>query len=457
MKKKSFINNLRVENPCTENWNEMSGSSEVRFCSHCSKSVNNLSAMTRKQAIKLVRQSDGRLCIRYASDSETGGPAFAKRPVQISRRVPLIAAGVMTASLGLSTISMAQNGTQTKPAPATPVAEKVVRQTDTVRSSDPAAAVKDSLVKPSDADVLGSVTGTIYDQQGAVIPGASVVLRDENGRAVALTITNENGEYRIDNIQDGKFKIVSASPGFDQKSSELNISEAKAEVQNITLDVQLTMFTMGVVAYSPEYKGELAKAVMEDDVNAARDLIARGDNVNTKEEDGTTPLFIAVENGNIEMVRLLLDFGAKVNVRNKEKQTPLMMLDDDATKELVELLIQSGAKVNQKAKDGNTALISAAASAKADVLRALIDAGAEVDAADSEGVTALMNAAENGDIEAVRVLLLAGADPNLEDDEGDNAWYYADDKEIEDLLVSFGAKVETKIEDDIPPEPAIEP
>src|SRR5688572_4565574 len=111
MKKPGFIDSVRVKDPCTKAWDEMTGNDQVRFCTHCDKEVNNLSAMTRKEALKLVRKSGGSLCIRYVQQPITKAPMFSEQLTQITRRrSPLMAAGVMTASLTLSTLAYAQGG-----------------------------------------------------------------------------------------------------------------------------------------------------------------------------------------------------------------------------------------------------------------------------------------------------------------------------------------------------------
>lgn len=198
----------------------------------------------------------------------------------------------------------------------------------------------------------------------------------------------------------------------------------------------------GGIGFVREYVSPLARAVDDNDIESVRELIAAGENVNAKDNgyDKITPIFIAVENGNVEIVRLLIEAGAKVNIRNSERQTPLMQMDGDATAELVNLLIRAGAKVNLLDEEGNTSLILAAENCPTEVLQALIDAGADVNLGNKEGVTPLMNAAEKGDIESVRLILNSGALVNARDEDGDNAWEYADEKEIEDLLVTYGSE-----------------
>src|SRR6188474_2552412 len=97
MQKKKFIDSIRVEKPCTENWDDMTGNDRVRFCSHCSKDVNNISKLTIRQAEKLVRKSGGRLCVRYRIDPRSNAPMFARRLSSAARHS--LAAGTISASL----------------------------------------------------------------------------------------------------------------------------------------------------------------------------------------------------------------------------------------------------------------------------------------------------------------------------------------------------------------------
>jgi len=59
------IDRLVVAKPCDADWNSMIGNDQVRFCDHCKLHVNDLSSMTRQEAMRLVTRSGGRLCVRY--------------------------------------------------------------------------------------------------------------------------------------------------------------------------------------------------------------------------------------------------------------------------------------------------------------------------------------------------------------------------------------------------------
>lgn len=60
---------LRVETPCTRDWDGMVGDDRTRYCAGCGLHVHNLSAMPREAAEQLVCERAGRLCVRYEKTS----------------------------------------------------------------------------------------------------------------------------------------------------------------------------------------------------------------------------------------------------------------------------------------------------------------------------------------------------------------------------------------------------
>ncbi|MGZ3438637.1 MAG: hypothetical protein ACXVDD_03950, partial [Polyangia bacterium] len=59
-----MLESLRIATPCSADWDEMAGDERVRFCGKCEKNVYNLSAMTREAGEALVREKEGRMCVR---------------------------------------------------------------------------------------------------------------------------------------------------------------------------------------------------------------------------------------------------------------------------------------------------------------------------------------------------------------------------------------------------------
>jgi hypothetical protein len=61
---------LPIPSPCHADWDAMRNEGTRRFCDSCVKHVHDLSAMTRREASKLLAAQDGgRICVRYTCDT----------------------------------------------------------------------------------------------------------------------------------------------------------------------------------------------------------------------------------------------------------------------------------------------------------------------------------------------------------------------------------------------------
>lgn len=85
-------------------------------------------------------------------------------------------------------------------------------------------------------------------------------------------------------------------------------------------------------------------------------LIAHGAEVDARDIEGITPLYLAATHGQTEMVEALIASGADVNVHNDLGWTPLHRAGANGETETVKTLIASGADVNARDNEGNTAL-----------------------------------------------------------------------------------------------------
>ena len=73
-------------------------------------------------------------------------------------------------------------------------------------------------------------------------------------------------------------------------------------------------------------------------------LLDRGAEDNAKDKNGSTPLHIAVSNGQKDIIELLIANGADVNARDKADHTPLSLATNRGHTEIVELLLKYWAK-----------------------------------------------------------------------------------------------------------------
>lgn len=336
MTEKSLLDSIEVKTPCDEEWKEMSGNEAVRFCSHCAKSVHNLSEMTRLEARKLVAQSDGNLCVRYIKRPD-GTLHTADRPVhQIGRRAGRIAAGAFGAALLLAAPVYAQGGISAAPARGKSAARKSAEN-----KTDAATA---------------SISGTVLDSHGAVVPGAQIVLTDTQAGEIYKTKSNDEGFYEFINLAAAVYKIDAESPGFKKLVvTEIEIKDSQRFDTNLNFEVGMIM---GDIAIIVESEVEMMQAALTGDKARLRKLIALGRDVNEKDETffNKNALHVAAESGDAEIAQTLLDAGAAVDITDDDGETPLIIAARNNHLPIVRLLIKAGANVHLQDNGGETAL-----------------------------------------------------------------------------------------------------
>lgn len=102
---KNLLDNIRVAAPCSADWESMTGDQQSRFCAQCEKHVYNLSEMTATAAADLIREKEGKLCVRLYRRHD-GTMLTADCPIgmqRIAKRMQrLITAGAAAIMLGVS-------------------------------------------------------------------------------------------------------------------------------------------------------------------------------------------------------------------------------------------------------------------------------------------------------------------------------------------------------------------
>jgi carboxypeptidase family protein len=228
--KEKSLDRLYVSTPCKADWEIMPGNEQVRFCSQCGLNVYNISALTRKQAEKLIAETEGRLCAKLYRRAD-GTVITRDCPIGIrafKRRASRVANAALSAILGIFTnhiVAMAKDGHEN----CRHYTARIVRS-----ETEQSAAL---------------IMGTVFSEIKEGIPDSKVtIINEETGRKYTSN-TDGKGEYRISSLPAGSYSIIVESRGFSvfrKKAVKIN------EGEGLQFDVILQVGSTGGVAFLPK-------------------------------------------------------------------------------------------------------------------------------------------------------------------------------------------------------------
>lgn len=97
----------------------------------------------------------------------------------------------------------------------------------------------------------GAISGVVTDGSHALVVGAKVAVTNLATRTVVKTTTNKQGEYRVQNLAAGGYKVEVTAAGFALYESEVNLTGARPAAVNVALKVASRSEVMQVQADRP--------------------------------------------------------------------------------------------------------------------------------------------------------------------------------------------------------------
>jgi len=156
-------------------------------------------------------------------------------------------------------------------------------------------------------------------------------------------------------------------------------------------------------------------------------LLERGADMETRNSDDQTALYMASTRECADIVRQLISHGADLNAKCEDwrlwpdevKLTPLHFASWNGITPILRILLEHGADPNASDNVGKTALHLASPGRRITDVELLLEYGANVDVRDEYGWTPLHEAAHHLNLQGVVALLNRGADPRSQTNDGD--------------------------------------
>ena len=205
------------------------------------------------------------------------------------------------------------------------------------------------------------------------------------GFAVAkdiFVLTNIKELYNLSFLQKDSIVYLKTKNEFlnyiKQKYESISLNDTKRSSKKKLLEKG--------IPFTPDCFGTY---IAKDKTDICNLFISGGIDINSRDENGTPMINIAVRNDNEELVKKFIKLGADINAVSEDRgYTPVMDAVWRGNLELTKLFIKEGAELNTINKEGQTNLVLAVGANKTKIIEALAKAGADPDIKDQMGMSA---------------------------------------------------------------------
>lgn len=234
MSHKSF--SIKIDEPCSQNWNEMTAEGNGRFCSHCTRVVVDFTLMSENQIKDFFKNYNGEVCgriqdhrleLKYTYNTH-------KTPWYANRFLQYALSGFLT--LKVIDINAAQS--QNVPSEVVRMMEKE-NQGDSKFSTSPEARVKKM------------IEGKVVGHNGQTGLGNTTVRIEETGQS---TTTDSNGKFNIelqDDYKGEQITITFSHINYESVSRTIEVSEIPVKKLTVRMFSD-NHIKMGKIMYTPE-------------------------------------------------------------------------------------------------------------------------------------------------------------------------------------------------------------
>jgi len=125
----------------------------------------------------------------------------------------------------------------------------------------------------------GDVSGVVTDATGAVVPGATAILKSPDTGRTSNAVTNGTGTYRFSLLAPGPYTVTISSPNFNTATVRVNVAVGQATTADVHLQVASAQQTVEVTAEGTLLQADngnisttMTQAMIENQPNPGNDL-----------------------------------------------------------------------------------------------------------------------------------------------------------------------------------------
>ena len=201
--------------------------------------------------------------------------------------------------------------------------------------------------------------------------------------------------------------------------------------------------------YPKNFEPNIFKACQKGDLESLKYLIEKCDfDINSSNESNQSLLHLATNSGNLTMIEYLISKGENIEIKDNNESTPLLYACKMYNRPIVEYLISKGANIGAKDKSGNFTIHIAAQNGQLEIVQYLIEKqNVDKDMKGYKETTPLHLASQKGHLPIVEYLISKDANIEAKDELGRTPLYYAcenNQQSIIEFLISKDADINAK-------------
>ena len=237
---------LSIPNPCNESWDKMSTIDKGKFCSHCQKTVTDITTMTDAEIVRLFQQQTDTHCIRAFSSQ-------LNRKISLPTQAPTRFYKIAIA-LGLVLFSVSTK-------------DSIGHSKSSLIEQNLLSNAQDSTTQKVDSNIF-EIFGKVVDEEGNPLSGVLVKLL-LHGILKSGAVTEDDGSFSVKSLSRLEHNDIYS---VEFSTYTYKVVRANVSCKNLSQELSVQMYfdrslnvSMGIMISIPTPNNDHGKAKFDED------------------------------------------------------------------------------------------------------------------------------------------------------------------------------------------------